>query len=316
MGSRILLWTELYRGNPLMLSTELENLKEELATARPDYFLNVPALLERIRSGVEEQMRGKNALIRFLHRRGWLDFAIRRKIGANVKFLICGSAALSEETQRWFERIGIPVLQVYGLTETTAIVTMDIPGKVKTGWTGHAVEKCEIRLTSEGELVCRGPNIFAGYWNRPDATAETIRDGWLFTGDLAEIDPTGNLRIIGRTKNLLVPASGHNVAPEPIEQEIVAACPGAEHAVLIGHGRPFLTAIVTGKVHDADIEAAIERVNQALPHYRKVRTFYHPDERLTAESGLLTANQKLRRKAIEEHFREPIERLYRKEACA
>jgi long-chain acyl-CoA synthetase len=315
MGSRILLWTQLYRGNPLMLSTDLTNLKEELAAARSEYFLNVPALLERIRAGVTEQMRAKNVLVRWLYRRGYLNGAIRKNIGKNLKFLICGSAALSEETQRWFEGLGIPVLQVYGLTETTAIVTMDRPGQVKAGWTGYPVEGCDVRLSAEGELLCRGPNVFAGYWDRPDATAEAIREGWLHTGDQAEIDASGNLRIIGRMKNVLVPASGHNVAPEPIEQKIVESCPGAEHAVLIGHGRPFLAAIVTGNVSDAAIEAALKHLNDTLPHYRKVRTYYRALDKLTTESGLLTANQKLRRKAIEEHFREPIERIYQSEAA-
>ncbi|MFH1262176.1 MAG: AMP-binding protein, partial [Pseudomonadota bacterium] len=271
MGSRILLWTQLLRGNPLHLSTDLSNLQEELATAEPEYFLNVPALLERIRSGVDQKIREMGGFPLRAYRagldgyinanrnnaslRGWIDFfvakllvfrAIRKKIGSRIQFLICGSAPLSEETQFWFEAIGIPILQVYGLTETTAIVTMDRPGRVRTGWVGPAIDGCEVRLTKEGELVCRGPNLFAGYWNRPKETDETIRDGWLYTGDVAEIDKNGNIRIVGRTKNILVPASGHNVFPEPIEQQLKESCPTVEHVVLIGHGRPYLAAIVTG----------------------------------------------------------------------
>lgn len=316
MGSRILLWTQLHRGNPLMLSTDLTNLAEEIATADPEYFLNVPALLDRIRTAVTQKMKARGGIFHWLYKTGLLSRVVRARIGNRLQFLICGSAALSEETQRWFENLKIPVLQVYGLTETTAIVTMDQPGHVKTGWTGYPVEGCETKLTDQGELICRGPNIFPGYWNREKETAETVRDGWLHTGDQAEIDSTGNIRIIGRIKNVLVPASGHNIAPEPIEQQLVESCPGAEHAVLIGHGKPFLAAIVTGKTRDADIVAAITRLNETVPHYRKVRSYHHASEPLTPESGLLTANQKLRRKAIEEHFRTQIDQMYRKEDSA
>ena len=191
---------------------------------------------------------------------------------------------------------------------------MDIPGQVKTGWAGPAIEGCETKITDEGELICRGPNIFPGYWNRPQATDEILRNGWLYTGDQAEIDETGNIRIVGRLENILVPASGHNVAPEPIEQRIQEACPGVEHAVLMGHGRPYLTCLITGDVSDEKIQEAFFRLNETLPHYRKIRSFYHAPQKLTIESGLLTANQKLRRKAIEEHFRAAIDRLYEKEA--
>jgi long-chain acyl-CoA synthetase len=334
-GSRIMLWTQLYRGNPLMMSTDLTNLVQELGTADPNYYLNVPALLERVKNGVYAKLKERGGVAFTMYRRGlagaraiidgnaslrgrlWAKLAgkavfpkIKGQIGPSLEFLICGSAPLSEDTQRWFEIIGIPVYQVYGLTETTAIVTMDRPGKAVPGRVGPAITGCELRLSEEGELLVRGPNIFGGYWNMPEATAETIQGGWMHTGDQAEIDGDGNLKIIGRVKNILVPESGHNVAPEPIEQKLLEHLPGAEQAVLIGHARPYLTVIVTGPVDDAEIRAAIEATNAEVPHYRKIREHLHVREPLTIESGLLTANQKLRRRVIEAHFRPQLDALY------
>jgi long-chain acyl-CoA synthetase len=336
-GSRIVLWSCLFRGNPIRMSTDLNNLKEEFLAARPHYFLNVPALLERIKNGVEENLAKQGRAVRTLYDAAKEAYArqvsgrgeikdglvlaaartvifrkIRENIGKGLECLICGSAPLGEETQRWFEMLGIPVYQVYGLTETTAIVTMDEPRAAKPGRVGHAIAGCEMRLSDEGELLVQGPNVFAGYWNRDDATKEAFtEDGWFRTGDAAEVDPSGNWRIIGRTKNILVPSSGHNVAPEPIEQTLVEGIRGAEHAVVFGHGRPYLTAVISGAVTDAEVEHQIEKVNQELPHYRRIRKWLVTGETFTPENGLLTANQKLRRTALEKHFARELDELYR-----
>ncbi len=335
-GSRIMLLSQLRRGNPLLLSTNLDNLQEELRTAQPHYFLNVPVLLERIRKGVETRLSGMGRPLAALHQRAfaayrvgenqssgmrdrmWLMLAqkllfprVKQLIGPNLEFLVCGSARLSEETQRWFQMIGLPVYQVYGLTETTGIVTIDDTRHVQSGRVGYAVPGCEIKCTSDGELVCRGPNVFPGYWNRPGATADMIRDGWLYTGDQAEIDDQGSVRIVGRLKDVVVPESGHNVAPAPIEEKLVLCGAGIDQAVVVGHGRPYLTAIVTGQLSDAEAHAALERVNAELPHYQRLRKLYKAPEAFTIESGLLTANQKLRRAVIEAHYQAAIEEMYR-----
>ena len=144
-------------------------------------------------------------------------------IGPNLKALICGSAPLSLETQLYFMMLGIPVLQVYGLTETTGICTMDDPRHVEPGRVGPAIRGIEMKLGENDEILVRGPNIFPGYWNRPQETAKVLRDGWFHTGDQGEVDAAGNWRIIGRIKNLIILSSGHNIAPEPIEDEVLRA---------------------------------------------------------------------------------------------
>lgn len=334
-GSRVMLWTQLYRGNPLLLSTDLQNLVAEMGAADPHYYLNVPAVLERIKVGVGKKIAERGGLALALYQRGQAAFRsqregkagladrlvlglakklvfskIKQQVGPSLEFLICGSAALAEETQWWFELIGVQVYQVYGLTETTAIVTMDTPGGVRPGYVGHAIGGCELKISDEGELLVRGPGVFAGYWNRPQATAEAMEDGWFRTGDQCDLDHTGNLRIIGRVKNILVPESGHNIAPEPIEEKFMAACPRAEQCMLVGHARPFLGIIVPGDVPKEDIEAALAVVNASVPHYKKIRAFIRVGEPFTIENGLLTANQKLRRRAVEQRWRAEIDRAY------
>lgn len=336
-GSRIMLWSQLHRGNPLMIGTDLTQLQRELQIAAPHYCLNVPALLERIRTGVAQRLRATGGPVYALYRRAvaahlnqngaaagkadraalWLARRvlfprIKKLIGKNLEFLACGSAMLNEETQRWFQMIGIPVYQVYGLTESTAIITIDDTQQaVQPGRVGHAIPGCELRVTEQGELLCRGPNVFPGYWNRPEATAAVLQDGWLHTGDQADIDASGNVKIMGRVKEVLVPGSGHNIAPAPLEQRLMAASERIEQAIVFGHGRPYLTALVTGELQTEELDRILERVNAELPHYMRLRKLHRAPEPFTPDNGLLTANQKLKRKAIEEHHREAIEQMYR-----
>jgi long-chain acyl-CoA synthetase len=336
-GSWILLLTCLTRNSVLTLSTDLTKLADELKLAAPDYFLNVPALLERFRTGIEEQVQKIGGLAQILFGLGksaWSrrmandagpleDVAlalaralvfrpIRKKIGPNLRALICGSAPLAKETQLFFMMLGLPVLQVYGLTETTAICTMDDPECVVPGKVGPAVPGIEMKLGPENEILARGPNIFPGYWNRPAETAKAFLDGWFRTGDQGEVDHEGNWSIIGRVKNLIIPASGHNIAPEPIEEMILRALPNAKQVMLVGNGRTHLAALVTGEVTRTEVQAVLEKTNAQLPHYKRVHAFHLSKEPFTIENGLLTANGKLRRDAIAARYRQEIEGLYQK----
>jgi long-chain acyl-CoA synthetase len=335
-GSWLMLLLCLRRKSLLTLNTDLGRLVEDLAIAPPHTFQNVPVLLERMRSGVERALDrrggavgwiwgGARASLRALAADEPIPFGdtvrltlarlllfpkIRKRLGPRLRALICGSAPLAKETQLFFEMVGIPVLQVYGLTETTAICTMDAPGEARAGRVGRALDGVEMRTSEEGEILVRGPNVFPGYWNRPEATSASFADGWFRTGDLGEVDEAGRWKIVGRLKNLLVPASGHNVAPEPIEERLAAALPGAAQVVLVGTGRPHLAAIVTGEVTEESASRAVEAVNSELPHYRRIRAAIVRREPFTVESGLLTANGKLRREAIAAALEKEIDALY------
>ena len=335
-GSWIMLLTSLRRRNLMTLNTDLTKISNEMRATGPDYFLNVPALLERMRKAVDEQLWKSGGFPLSLYTRAkatwmrrqegrktfsdsvWLALAkaivfptIRKKmIGSNLKALICGSAPLMMETQLYFMMLGIPVLQVYGLTETTAICTMDDPHQVEPGRVGPAINGVEMKLGENDEIVVRGPNVFPGYWNRPQETAQALRDGWFHTGDQGEVDATGNWSIIGRIKNLIVLGSGHNVAPEPIEDELLQALSGAQQVVLVGNGRGYLSAIVTGSITREQVQAALDAVNPQLPHYRQVRAFRIHAEAFSIDNGLLTANGKLKRDLIAARLKSEIEDMY------
>ena len=345
-AARILLLTSLSRHTMLTLSTDLTKLADELKLAAPHYFVNVPMFLERVRRRIEEsfQKRGGFAAKLFemarveYHRQrngqthlvGSLCLALARKmmfpairanIGPNLKALICGSAPLAADTQSFFMMIGIPVLQVYGLTETTAICTMDEPGKVEPGCVGRAVPGVEIMVAEgTGEILARGPNVFPGYWQRPAETAKALEGGWFHTGDQGEADASGNWRITGRLKNLIILNSGHNVAPEPLEQALGASLPEAQQIVLLGNQRSFLAALVTTSgvngssngASTAKIQSALDTLNVGLPHYKQVRAFQVLPEPFSMENGLLTTMGKLKRDAISARFAAEIEKLYQK----
>jgi long-chain acyl-CoA synthetase len=238
--------------------------------------------------------------------------AIRKKMtGKNLKALICGSAPLPPETQDYFSMLGIPVLQVYGLTETTGICTMDDPAHPVQGRVGPAISGIEMRLGESDEIVVRGPNVFPGYWNRPQQTAEVVRDGWFHTGDQGEMDSSGTWRIVGRIKNLIVLGSGHKIVPEAVEEEIARNLPAAQQVVIVGNGRGYLSAIVTGDVTHEQAQAVIDSVNSQLPHYKQVRAFHLRAEPFSIEDGMLTANGKLKRDMISSRMKNEIDQMYR-----
>jgi long-chain acyl-CoA synthetase len=348
-AARILLLTSLSRHTLLTLSTDLTKLADELRLAAPHYFVNVPMFLERVRRRIEESIekrggfaaglfsRAQQAYLRKQSGNGrgadslWLAAAnalmfpeIRKNIGPKLKALICGSAPLAAETQLFFAMIGIPVLQVYGLTETTAICTMDEPGNVEPGRVGRAVPGVEMTVAENGEILVRGPNVFPGYWQKPAETAKALEGGWFHTGDQGEADASGNWRITGRLKNLIILNSGHNIAPEPLEQALAASLPAAPQVVLLGNQRSFLAALVAGAatngsgngdnsgVSASTIQSALDALNASLPHYKQIRAFHVLSEPFTMENGLLTTMGKLKRDAISSRFAAEIEKLFQK----
>jgi long-chain acyl-CoA synthetase len=336
-ASWIALLTFLMRRSLVTLNTDLTKIAGDLPVAAPDYFLNVPQLLERMRRGIDQQLekaggiglaiysRAKSAWARQQEKRTsssdgvwlWLANALvfpkirARMAGTNLKALICGSAPLNPETQVYFQMLGIPVLQVYGLTETTAICTMDDPQHVEPGRVGPAIPGIEMRLGENEEMVVRGPNIFPGYWNRPQQSADVMHDGWFHTGDQGEMDASGNWRIVGRIKNLIVLGSGHKISPEAIEDEIGRNLPGAQQVVVVGNGRGYLSAIVTGAVTREQVQAALDAVSTHLPHYKQVRSFCVRPEPFSIDEGTLTVNGKLKRDLIAARMKSEIEEMYR-----
>ena len=339
-ASWIVMLSCLTKNTVLTLSTDLNKVADEIRLSAPNYFFNVPTLLERVRRGVEDALSKRGAAIQLIYRNAceawkrkqegkgggglWLALGrvlifnkIRARFGGNLRGLVCGSAPLAPETQEFFAMLGIPVWQVYGLTETCGICTMDDPRiPSEPGRVGQAIPAIDLMVGENDEIVVRGPNVFPGYWNRPEETARALQGGVFHTGDQGEVNSKGNWRISGRIKNLIVLNSGHNVAPEPIEEEIAQLASGVQQVVIVGNGRGYLSVLVTGAVGPQVVQAAIDQVNSELPHYRQVRNFAIVKEAFTPESGLLTANGKLRRDAINLRFRDEIEQMYKQQAAA
>jgi long-chain acyl-CoA synthetase len=335
-ASWIAVLTFMLRGSLVTLNTDLTKIASDMPAVAPHYFLNVPQLLERMRRGVDEQIAQKGGVAQTVYsqakaawaRNGkqpqtgdsfWLWLAnllvfptIRKKMmGEHLRALICGSAPLTPETQDYFKMLGIPVLQVYGLTETTGICTMDDPKNPVPGRVGPTIGGVEMRLAENGEIVVRGHNVFPGYWNRAQQTADVLRGGWFHTGDQGEQDETGTWKIVGRIKNLIVLGSGHKIAPETIEDEVAKYLPGAQQIVIVGNGRGYLSAIVTGNVNREQVQVALDAVNPHLPHYKQIRAFVTRTEPFSIENGMLTANGKLKRDLISAQMKNEIDDMYR-----
>jgi long-chain acyl-CoA synthetase len=341
-ASWMLMLSAFSRESVLTLSTDLSKLADEIRISAPHYFLNVPTLLERVKRGVEENISKQPAPIRALYaraRKAWqrqhvgrgqaldlfwlrlgrsLIFAkVKRRFGPNLRALICGSAPLAPETQQFFLMLGIPVLQAYGLTETTALCTLDDPRvPVEPGYVGPAISGVEMLLAENDEIIVRGPNIFTGYWNRPEETAKVLRDGWFHTGDQGQVNGRGNWRIIGRIKNLVVLNTGHKFAPEPVEDQLAQLLPAAQQIVLVGNARSYVGLLVTGKIEPRAVQSALDTVNADLPHYRQIRNFRILPGTFTPESGLLTAMGKIRRDAIAKRYDAEINAMYERKASA
>ena len=339
-ASWIVMMSCLTRETILTLSTDLNKLADEIRLSAPNYFFNVPTLLERVKRGVEEALSKRPSIIQSIYKKGraawqkqndgasgggfWLFAAqklifgkIRERFGPNLRGLVCGSAPLAPETQDFFAMLGIPIWQVYGLTETCGICTMDDPRIAsEPGRVGQSVPGIEMKTGENEEILVRGPNIFPGYWNRPEESGRVVESGWFHTGDQGEVNSRGNWRISGRIKNLIILNSGHNIAPEPIEEKIVQQLPGAQQVVIVGNGRGYLCALVTGAVDANFVQSALDAVNSELPHYRQVRNFTILQEAFTPENTLLTANGKLKRDAINKRLQQEIDRMYSKQAAA
>ena len=339
-ASWIVMLSCLSKNTVLTLSTDLNKLPDEIRLSAPNYFFNVPTLLERVRRGVEEALFKRARIVRMIYRKAregwqrvqhghgsggiWLALGrllifnkILARFGGNLRGLVCGSAPLAAETQEFFTMLGISVWQVYGLTETCGICTMDDPGiPSEPGRVGQAIPGIEMMVGESCEIVVRGPNVFPGYWNRPEETAKALQDGVFHTGDQGEVNSKGNWRISGRIKNLIILNSGHNIAPEPIEEKIAERLPGVQQVVVVGNGRGYLCALVTGDVEATAVQTVVDRVNTELPHYRQVRNFSIERQGFTTESGLVTANGKLRRDQINARFHEEIEKMYQQHSAA
>ena len=259
--------------------------------------------------------------------------AVRGALGPNIRYVACGGAPLSADLAHFFAGIGLPMIQGYGMTETAAPFTVTRVNDNKIGTVGQPAPGSSVRIADDGEVQVRGANVFRGYHNLPEKTAETFTaDGWLRTGDLAEIDDEGHIVITGRIKDIIITAGGKNVSPIPLEEEI-AKCPIVEHCVVVGDQRPFIGALVTldpeslalwlpahglstetpvdrlatNAAVREEIQQYVDKANATVSRAESVRKFAVLDTQFTQENKCLTPSLKVVRPAVNRVFADVID---------
>jgi long-chain acyl-CoA synthetase len=343
---------------------DASKLADGLPEFRPTFLLAVPRVFEKVFNAAQQQAAasgvkkrifaaavdaavawsqsldagGPGPAVRLRH--GLYDRLVygklRAAVGGQVQYAVSGGAPLGERLGHFFRGVGLTVLEGYGLTETSAAAVVNKPTRNKIGTVGQPLPGVSLRIADDGEILVKGPNVFAGYWQNKAATAETLDDGgWLRTGDLGELDDEGFLRVTGRKKELIVTAGGKNVAPAVLEDRL-RAHPLISQCLVVGDGRPFIACLVTldaealepwKKQHGkpagataadladdpdltAEIQAAVDDANQAVSRAESIRRFRVLDVDFTEENGYLTPSLKVRRGVVVKDFAADIEALY------
>ena len=335
-----------------------------VATIRPTVFAGVPRFYEKVYDKIMDKVnhappvrralfnwavgKGREAYPKALagEKPGGFGYGladklvlskVREGLGGRVRFCISGGAPLPSFVNEFFHSIGVRILEGYGLTETSPVVGVNgaEPGMTRIGTIGKVIDGVEVKIAVDGELCVKGRNVMSGYWNLPEKTAEVFDgDGFFLTGDIAEIDDDGFIRITDRKKDLIVTAGGKNVAPQPIENELKRS-PLIDNAVLIGDRRPYIIALISpnqeeleswaaahGVAYDSieeltkhpDIAAGyakmIEDTNKNLARYEQIKKFVVLPLMLSIEGGHLTPTLKVKRRVVEKDYSDLVETLY------
>jgi long-chain acyl-CoA synthetase len=350
-------------GVPVWFSESLAKLPAEMKTICPTFLLAPPRVWERIFASINAEVKKKNRLARNLFHGAvgigaevarlkeegqpvpkWMQnmlklaerlvfSKIRARLGGRLRIAASGAAPLGKELGRFYASIGMPLIEGYGLTEG-GVLTLNPLDRPKAGSIGVALPGVELRLAEDGELLAKSATLFAGYYKDPAATAAVLRDGWLYTGDIAEIDSLGYVYITGRKKELIVSSNGKKIYPARIEG-LFKAEPIVSQVVLIGDRLPFITALMTVNVTNAEtlsgmepfkgrqpaevavappvlteIQKAVARVNKQLAPFEQIRKFRILERDFSIETGELTPTMKVRRNRVLENNRELVSELY------
>jgi long-chain acyl-CoA synthetase len=363
--ARLIEYYGIAAGTTTAFARSIDTLAEDMASARPHLVPAVPRIYEKVharilgkrdegsalqqaifdwalgvgraRSRCEQEHRPVSTLLRLqnalAHR---LVFArIHQVVGGNVRYMTSGAAPLAREILEFFHAVGILILEGYGLTETTPSLTVNRPDRYKFGTVGLTLDCCEIRIAPDGEILARGDNVAAGYYQRPEATAESWdAEGWFHTGDIGEIDAEGFLRITDRKKDLIKTSGGKYVAPQKIEN-LLKLEPHVSQAVVIGDNRKYCVALVTLDTEEVTrwaagrgisfdgpeamaahpavrelVESEVAHVNRELASFESVKYFRILPRELTTETGELTPSLKVKRRVVAERYRRDIEEMY------
>ena len=309
-------------GSVLVLAEGYERLMDDLQAVHPSLISSVPHFYENVVRELTEQGLTNE------------PDALRDLLGGNMRLCVSGGAPLPPHLATFFNERNVPVVEGYGLTETSPVISSNRPHANKVGTVGQPIRDIEVRIADDGEILTRGPHVMRGYWNDPKATAETIVDGWLYTGDLGTLDADGFLSITGRKKEIIVTAGGKNIAPRYIEH-LLTEDPLIDQAVIFGDRRKFLTAVIVPNRallsaeldHAADsrstpealvaepaayavIEQRVAAALKDVSRYEQIGRFVLAAQPLTIDSGHLTPTLKIRREKVYATFANQIDALY------
>ena len=364
---RLVAYVYLFSGVSIVFAESFDTVARDLARVRPTILTGVPRVYEKLHARILETARtaggSKATIFRWAVNAGLarakavlrgqspglvtslkaaigdrLVFsAVREKLGGRIRFVASGSAPLDASVMEFFHAIGVPIIEGYGLTETAPILTFNPLDAMRVGTVGRAIPGVDLRIADDGEILARGPNIMLGYLNKPEATADVLKDGWFHTGDIGQIDADGYLTITDRKKDLLVTSGGKKIAPQPIES-VLKRSPLVAEAVLLGDRRKYAAALIVpdfaalerrlkdlGRppatreelVRRSDVLALyreiIDALNRDLAQFERIKTMALLPTEFTLETGELTPTLKVKRKVVEQKWRDQIEALYREE---
>ena len=352
-------------GTVINYASSIDAVPAEMQERRPTVVLSVPRLFEKIYARVLENALSGSAIKKHIFfwakRTGerWVEYylsgrpvpsglalryalakrlvfsKLHQRVGGRLRFFVSGGAPLSADIARFFYAAGLPILEGYGLTETSPVITVNAFGRTRLGTVGPAVSGVEVRIAEDGEILTRGPHVMKGYYKKPEATAEMIdADGWLHTGDIGELDADGFLRITDRKKDIIVTAGGKNIAPQPIENQAKTS-KFVANAVMIGDKRRFPSMLVVPNFEKLTawaehknlvftdqaslialpearekMEREVRKTLRDLAHFEMPKKILLLPRDFSIDSGELTPKLSVRRRAVEKNYQRQIEGLY------
>ncbi|MBA8796106.1 long-chain acyl-CoA synthetase [Friedmanniella endophytica] len=363
---KLLIAIQLRIGFSTAVDGNIDQIVDNLAVVKPTFMAGAPRIFEKVKARVTLQaskgVRGRifgwafgvgarsvpirregrpltGALAAQYALADRLVFSkIKERMGGRIRFFVSGSAALSREVQEWFYAAGLTVIEGYGLTETSAATFVNDPYRPRFGTVGPPVPGTEVKIGPDGEIWVRGPGVMDGYHELPEATAETLVDGWFATGDVGELDADHYLTITDRKKDLIKTSGGKYVAPQKVEGAFKAVCPYVSNVIVHGEGRKYVTALITldpeaivewgeqnglggrsaedlartEQVH-ALIDGYVNQANGQLERWETIKRFAILPQDLTVEEGEVTPSMKVKRKSVESKYADVLDGLYDKD---
>jgi len=330
-------YVQISLGAKIFYAESLEKLLPNMIIAKPTIMTAVPRFYQNLYSKIylnfSKQKGFKKKLIEntiFLGTKNlnkkrlnlnekiidfFCEILVRRKIknqfGGKLKAFVSGGGALDQKIGEFLNSIGLPTLQGYGLTETSPVVSCNIPGKIKIETVGPPFKTNQVKIANDGEILVKGENVMLGYWNMKKETDEVLKNGWLHTGDIGEFTNEGNLKITDRKKEIIVNLGGDNISPSKVEN-LLCLNEKIKQSFVYGDKKTYLVALIVSESEEnrKEIEFYLENLNKNLSLVEKVKKFKLIKEEFTIENGMLTPTLKLKRKKILERYKEDLEKLY------